>query len=54
MSAVPVTILPGPPKTRPELSETLVATPSVVIESDMDDLMSGIACSCAAGDDNPH
>ncbi|WP_181727595.1 hypothetical protein [Streptomyces sp. PT12] len=54
MTAVSVTILPAPPKTRPELPETLVATPTLVVVSDVDDLMSGIACSCSGSDDNPH
>ncbi|WP_329315778.1 hypothetical protein [Streptomyces sp. NBC_01262] len=55
MTAVAVTIQRTPsPRTRPELPDHLVATPAVAIVRDLDDLMSGIACSCSGSDDNPH
>ncbi|MGW1673315.1 hypothetical protein [Streptomyces sp. NPDC002324] len=55
MSPVPVTILSSrPAAVRPALPSTLVATTSLVIETDADSLMEGSACSCAAGDDNPN
>ncbi|MDX3237187.1 hypothetical protein PV392_16215 [Streptomyces sp. ME03-5709C] len=55
MTAVAVSIgRTPPPRTRPEVPAALVATQSVTTVADLDDLMGGIACSCAGSDDNPH
>ncbi|MGP3969065.1 hypothetical protein [Streptomyces sp. 6N223] len=54
MSPVPVTIGRKPPPSRPELPEAIVATPSVALVDDLDDLLEGVACSCSGSDDNPH
>lgn len=54
MTAIPLTLNRTPPRTRPDLPADLVATPVLAQVGNLDDLMEGNTCSCAASDDNPH
>lgn len=47
---MPVTIALRPPEPEPEPEPITTVT---VVDS-LDTLMDSVACSCAAGDDNPH
>ena len=48
MTAVPVTLYP----TRPAEEAAPEVTEPVMVE--LDQIMDSVACSCNAGDDNPH
>ncbi|MGA2830678.1 MAG: hypothetical protein ABSF03_31700 [Streptosporangiaceae bacterium] len=48
MTAIPVTLYP----TRPAEESAAEITDPVMV--DLDQIMDSVACSCNAGDDNPH
>lgn len=48
MTAIPVTLYP----TRPAEEPAAEVTDPVMV--DLDQIMDSVACSCNAGDDNPH
>lgn len=54
MTAIPLTLNRTPPRTRPDMPGDLVATRVLAQVPNLDDLMEGNTCSCAASDDNPH
>jgi hypothetical protein len=51
--AIPVQILPGPPPVTRRAAPP-VATRTITVVGDLDEVVESAECSCAAGDDNPH
>lgn len=53
MTAVPVQILTGPPRSARRAAPP-VSAPTVMFVDDLDTIVESAECSCDAGDDNPH